>query len=181
MMDRMRDRMRADMLGSVGMRPKLGLWRTGWKVVRRCGIQYAKWDHVPYRFELRTVEEVIAQNIEEEEKIPWPEREYISAFGCAGRGRVGYWFERPTVPDKLNGPLAVFKSLATATEFIRRSTPTAVAIRCLYKRSTEHHCWVIDGIGRAVLDCKHVPEGTDFADVVVLLRGENLLTCEVMR
>ena len=154
---------------------RAGAWRTGWKVVRRYGCQFAKEGlHPPQR--------IIAQNIEEEEKIPWPERVYISAFGAQGCGRVLYRFEQPTRPEIENGPLAVFQSLAMASQFIRRHCQTAVAIRCLYKRSVKSACWVLDPVMKFIShnSVPPVPAGTDFADVVVLMRGENLLTCEVM-
>lgn len=124
-----------------------GSWRTGWKAVRETDFN-----------------------------------DYTSAYGMNGLGRLRYRFEEPARPMRGYGPLAVFKSLRTAREFVDLGvlrprtfgSNEMIVLPCIYKRSGETVMWVPSPYGgeRWSSD-RHMslplPEGTDFADVVVLL------------
>ncbi len=89
--------------------------------------------------------------------------------GVSEEGGVQYEIGVKAFPAKDWGPLAVFKDLPSAKQFAYKHFGLASRIfQCFYKKSKRRRLVEIGTYGITKSPLSRLPEGTDFADYVVL-------------
>jgi len=102
---------------------------------------------------------------------------YLSSIAAPGGGSISYTIGEQTVPLEHCGPLAVFRELDDALDFLVKSYHGLLKLvhifECEYEESSRTYLWIGDR-GGVFQSRKGLPRGTRLAESVTLLEEVEL-------